>query len=482
MNKLPDDFVSYTKKVMGESRFASFIDSFDHEPPVSLRINRRKLNVENGKLNCCALTSGAAIQPSTFNLQRSTSHLSPLTPVPWCTNGYYLDHRPQFTFDPLLHAGCYYVQEASSMFIDRVLRQYVDKPVAMLDLCAAPGGKSTAALAALPEGSLLVRNEPARTRANILAENITRRGAGNVIVTNGYPKDIASAKVAFDVILCDVPCSGEGMFRKDEGAIEEWSVSNVEKCWRLQREIVAEAWKVLKPDGILIYSTCTYNLREDEENVRWIVEEMEAEPLAVDVEDGWNITSSLLNDFDAPVYRFIPGITRGEGLFMAAVRKGEAPSCSPKGESCRRKRLGTQASRQRFALPLVGDSWQQIEYGDKILALPKELVPLYEALVAARVRMVKAGVAIGTVKGKDLVPDIELALATQLAADSFPQYDADLDLALAYLRKEAIVLPPDVPKGYVLVTYEGHPLGFVKNLGNRANNLYPQEWKIRSRQ
>ena len=133
-------------------------------------------------------------------------------------------------------------------------------------------------------------------------------------------------------------------------------------------------------------------------------------------------------------------------------------------------------------MPLVGDSWQQIEYGDKILALPKELVPLYEALVAARVRMVKAGVAIGTVKGKDLVPDIELALATQLAADSFPQYDADLDLALAYLRKEAIVLPPDVPKGYVLVTYEGHPLGFVKNLGNRANNLYPQEWKIRSRQ
>lgn len=482
MNKLPDDFVSYTKKVMGESRFASFIDSFDHEPPVSLRINRRKLNVENGKLNCCALTSGAAIQPSTFNLQRSTSHLSPLTPVPWCTNGYYLDHRPQFTFDPLLHAGCYYVQEASSMFIDRVLRQYVDKPVAMLDLCAAPGGKSTAALAALPEGSLLVSNEPVRTRANILAENITKWGAGNVIVTNSYPKDIASAKVAFDVILCDVPCSGEGMFRKDEGAIDEWSVSNVEKCWRLQREIVAEAWKVLKPDGILIYSTCTYNLREDEENVRWIVEEMEAEPLAVDVEDEWNITSSLLNDFDAPVYRFIPGITRGEGLFMAAVRKGEAPSCSPKGESCRRKRLGTQASRQRFALPLVGDSWQQIEHGDKILALPKELAPLYEALVAARVRMVKAGVAIGTVKGKDLVPDIELALATQLAADSFPQYDADLDLALAYLRKEAIVLPPDVPKGYVLVTYEGHPLGFVKNLGNRANNLYPQEWKIRSRQ
>ena len=474
MKKLPDDFSEYTRSIMGNERYSRFVDSFDDEPPVSLRVNRRKLNVENGKLN---------LQPSMFNLQPSMFNLQPSTQrVPWCSDGFYLDHRPQFTFDPLLHAGCYYVQEASSMFIDRVLRQYIDKPVAMLDLCAAPGGKSTAALAALPEGSFLVSNEPVRTRANILAENITKWGAGNVIVTNSYPKDIASAGFVFDVILCDVPCSGEGMFRKDEGAIEEWSVSNVEKCWRLQREIVAEAWKMLKPDGILIYSTCTYNLREDEENVRWIIEEMEAEPLAVDVEEEWNITSSLLEGFDAPVYRFIPGITRGEGLFMAVLRKGGVPPCSTRGESCRRKKLGTQASRQRFALPLVGDGWQQISFGDKILALPKELVPVYEALMAARVRIVKAGVAIGTVKGKDIVPDIELALSTQLAAESFPQFDADLDLALSYLRKEAAMLPPDVPKGYVLITYEGHPLGFVKNLGNRANNLYPQEWKIRSRQ
>ena len=483
MKKLPADFVSYTKEVMGDSRFASFIGSFDHEPPVSIRIHRRKLNIENGKLNCCALTSGAAIQPSTFNVQPLTSHLSPLTPVSWCSDAFYLDHRPQFTFDPLLHAGCYYVQEASSMFIDRVLRQHIDEPVVMLDLCAAPGGKSTAAIAALPDGSILVSNEPVRTRANILAENITKWGAGNVIVTNSYPKDIAASRVAFDVVLCDVPCSGEGMFRKDDGAIGEWSVANVEKCWRLQREIVAEAWKVLKPGGILVYSTCTFNLRENEENVRWIIDELQAEPLAVDVEAEWNITSSLLDGFDAPVYRFIPGVTRGEGLFMAVLRKGEgeSPSCSHRGEG-RRKKQGAQASRLRSSLPLSGDNWHQMEHGDNILALPKELVPVYEALVAARVRIVKAGVAVGTVKGKDIVPDIELALSTQLAADSFPKYDADLDLALAYLRKEAIVLPPDVPKGYVLITYEGHRLGFAKNLGNRANNLYPQEWKIRSRQ
>lgn len=472
MKKLPADFVSYTEKVMGDSRFARFIDSFDHEPPVSLRINRCKLNIENGKLNSCALLSPLP------------THLSPLTPVPWCPDGYYLDHRPQFTFDPLLHAGCYYVQEASSMFIDRVLRRLIDKPVAMLDLCAAPGGKSTAALAALPEGSLLVSNEPVRTRANILAENITKWGAANAIVTNAYPADIAASRLSFDVILCDVPCSGEGMFRKDEASIDEWSVANVEKCRRLQREIVAEAWKVLKPGGLLVYSTCTFNLHEDEENLRWIIDEMQAEPLAVDVEAEWNITPSLLDGFDAPVYRFIPGTTRGEGLFMAVVRKaeGEAPTGSSRSEGSRRKRAEAQPSRRPSALPLAGDHWRQMEHGGKTLALPQRLVPAYEALVAARVRIVKAGVAIGTVKGKDLVPDIGLALSTQLAADSFPQFDAELDLALAYLRKEAIALPPDVPKGYVIVAYGGHPLGFVKNLGTRANNLYPQEWKIRSRQ
>ncbi|MGN0282027.1 MAG: hypothetical protein ACI4B3_06990 [Prevotella sp.] len=474
MKKLPDDFSTYTRGIMGDDRYSRFLDSFDDEPPVSIRLNLRKLNVEDGILNYCAPQGDQTMRSnSIFNLQSSIQQ------VPWCSDGVYLKQRPQFTFDPLLHAGCYYVQEASSMFIDRVLRQHVDKPVTMLDLCAAPGGKSTAALAALPEGSLLVSNEPVRTRANILAENITKWGAGNVIVTNGYPKEIASSGVAFDVVLCDVPCSGEGMFRKDEGAIDEWSVANVEKCWRLQREIVSEAWKMLKAGGILIYSTCTFNLRENEMNVKWIIDELQAEPLSIAVDDEWDITSSLLDGFTAPVYRFIPGITRGEGLFMAAVRKGEAPSCSPKGESCRRKK---QASRLRVDLPLVGDGWQQISCGDKILSLPKELVPIYEALSAQRVRIVKAGVAIGTVKGKDLVPDIELALSTQLAAESYPRFEADLDMALAYLRKEAIVLPTDVPKGYVLVTYQHQPLGFVKNLGNRANNLYPQEWKIRSRQ
>ena len=289
------------------------------------------------------------------------------------------------------------------MFITHVLRQFVKEPVAMLDLCAAPGGKSTAAITVLPEGSTLTSNEPIRSRYQILEENITKWGYNNCSVTNLYPRDFRKKKEKFDVILCDVPCSGEGMFRKDPNAINEWSLQNVEKCWRLQREIVADAWECLNPGGILIYSTCTYNTKENEENVRWIMEEYDAEILSVPTEPSWGITGSLLEGFEAPVYRFIPGFTRGEGLFMAVLRK--------KGT------LGPGPSVPLGPVPSVHD-------------FPKVDLPYFEAL--------------------------------------------------KYLRGEALVLPTDTPKGFVTVTYKGFALGEVKNIGNRANNLYPKPWRIKT--
>ena len=220
---------------MGEERFNSYMEAFNEEAPTSIRLNTGAMN------------TGARPQHQ----------------VPWCKEGFYLEGRPQFTFDPLFHAGCYYVQEAASMFVTHVLRQFIHEPVAMLDLCAAPGGKSTAARSVLPGESVLVSNEPIPTRAQILLENITKWGWSDCIVTNNYPRDFRQAKTKFDVILCDVPCSGEGMFRKDPATIGEWSLQNVEKCWRLQREIVADAWECLNPDGILIYSTCTFNTKGD---------------------------------------------------------------------------------------------------------------------------------------------------------------------------------------------------------------------------
>ena len=387
MTNLPEEFILQTRGIMGEERFNRYLGAFEEEAPVSIRVNPR---------------------------HRGTV---PSMQVPWCPEGFYLSERPQFTFDPLFHAGCYYVQEASSMFITHIIRSlasrlsFIISPLSILDLCAAPGGKSTAAISVLPEGSTMVSNEPIPNRAQILLENITKWGYPNCTVTNNYPRDFRKAKAKFDIIICDVPCSGEGMFRKDPATIGEWSMQNVEKCWRLQREIVADAWECLNPGGILIYSTCTFNTKENEENVRYFMEEFDAEILDIPTEPSWNITGSLLEGFDAPVYRFIPGITRGEGLFICALRKS--------GESNHSYPLSTISSKLRV-----------------------------------------------------LTPD--------LPEGDYPRIDIPYQDALKYLRGEAIVLPSDTPKGIVTVTYKGFALGPAKNIGNRANNLYPKPWRIKT--
>ena len=385
--QLPEDFIRETRQLMGEERFNSYLEAFEEEAPVSIRLNPR---TQRGQSPCVLAASD----------------------VPWCEEGYYLEGRPQFTFDPLFHAGCYYVQEAASMFITHVFRELSNlSPLNALDMCAAPGGKSTAMLSVLPEGSTLVSNEPIPTRAQILLENITKWGAKNCIVTNNYPRDFKKAKTKFDLILCDVPCSGEGMFRKDPATISEWSVQNVEKCWRLQREIVADAWECLNPGGILIYSTCTFNTKENEENVRWMMEEYDAEPIDIPTDPSWHITGSLLDGFDASVYRFIPGITRSEGLFVCVLKK--------RGEDT--KGSGTSVS----------------------------------------------------LKGLKV-------LEADLPQGEFPRVDLPYSEALKYLRGEALVLPADATRGIVTVTYKGFALGPVKNIGNRANNLYPKPWRIKT--
>lgn len=440
---------------MGEERWQKFMEGMEQPCPNSVRINK----VKSEECGVRSVECG----------------------VGWCSDGYYLSERPEYTLDPLLHAGCYYVQEASSMFLDCVLRQYVSSPVRMLDMCAAPGGKTTTAMGALPDGSVVVSNEPVRLRANILAENVQKWGCPMNIVTNNYPRDYARSGLLFDVILCDVPCSGEGMFRKDEGAISEWSVANVEKCWQLQREIVADAWMCLRPGGILIYSTCTYNIKEDEENVRWICENLGAEMLPVKIGEDWNITGSLLAGFDAPVYRFIPGISRGEGLFMAVLRKNDdAEEGSRRMKPARQKTDKSKLKVEKFPHQWLRSQSDFCVYrqGDRFVAIHKEMSDLY-AVACQSLNIVHAGVTLGELKGRDIIPQQSLALSTRLSADAFPMAELSYPDAITYLRREAVVLPPSVPRGFVVVTFNGHPLGFVKNLGNRANNLYPQEWRIR---
>lgn len=445
---LPKDFIESTKATFGNALWQHYLDAMSEPSPVSIRLNRQK-----------------AVVKDMFPEKED---------VAWCADGFYLNRRPQFTFDPLMHAGAYYVQEASSMFLYHVLTHIMGKdPVIMIDMCAAPGGKSTLACSMLPVGSLLVSNEPVPQRASILAENIQKWGIPNVVVTNNYPRDIRKTGITCDIVLCDVPCSGEGMFRKDEGAIGEWSIQNVAKCHALQREIVGEAWQCLRQDGIMIYSTCTFNTSENEENVRWICESLGGEVIDIPIKKEWDITGSLLPHFDDSVYRFIPGKTRGEGLFMAVIRKtGE---CTQRMLKTKSTGKGSNSSEW-----LKNPENYIIEQDQQtVTATPKAWQPLV-GLLQKELRVIHSGIRLGTIKGKDIIPDQSLALSTELCDDAFPRTEVDWQTAIAYLRKEAITLPADTPRGHVLLTYRQLPLGFVKNLGNRANNLYPAEWRIKT--
>ena len=452
----PDDFVSDTSKLMGEQMYAELEDGLRQEPPTSIRLNPLKC----GQARCKAADSEK---------------------VAWCDEGVYLNSRPNFTADPLLHAGMYYVQEASSMFLAHVLRQVVDKPVLMLDLCAAPGGKSTAARSVLPEGSMLIANEPMRNRANILSENIQKFGHPDTIVTNNFPRDFRKSGLMFDVVLADVPCSGEGMFRKDEGAVADWSRNKVEECSALQRDIISDIWQCLKPGGILIYSTCTFNADEDEHNAEWIATELGGDFVTIATDSTWHITTSLTGD--APCYRFLPGKTRGEGLFMTVIRKhGEWEEKTKKTKESRKKGNGNKPHQAPTIkqIPLKSsENYVLTQHGDTVSAIRREWESVANA-AAKSLNVMVSGVTIGTQRGKSFVPDHALALSAELNRDAFPSVEVGVSEAISYLRRDNISLPASTPIGFVIITFRGIPLGFVKNIGNRNNNLYPAEWRIKS--
>lgn len=453
---LPTEFISSIRPLLSKET-ELFLAALVEDTPVSLRLN-----------------------PAKFH-RNPMEFLESVRHVPWSEWGYYLNDRPAFTFDPLFHAGYYYVQEASSMFVEHVVRQLVKEPAVCLDVSAAPGGKSVSLLSALPEGSSLVSNEIIRQRANVLAETMTKFGNPNHIVTNNAPKDFAAFPHFFDVILVDAPCSGEGMFRKDEVAVQEWSPQNVQMCAVRQQDILRDVWPSLKPGGILIYSTCTYNTLENEENTQYIIRELGAEYVFVEIDSEWRISPPARRD--AAGYRFFPHKTNGEGLFVSVLRKTSDKEEMEVGFT------STKKSKNKPS-PLVKDvseyapllkspeNYHFIEANNKIVALPKEHAQTMLSL-RERLKTVAAGIELGERKGKDFIPSQSLAMSTELRTEAFPRQEVSYEQAVAYLRCEAITLP-DAPRGFVLLTYKSEPIGFVKNIGNRANNLYPQEWRIRS--
>lgn len=381
--RLPDDFVRLMHEHYEVETAEALCKALETtEPEVSIRLNPRKLSAE-------------ALLASNPDLE----------PVPWCPNAFYLKERPAFTFDPLLHAGAYYVQEASSMFVAEVLRQFVpsENPLVALDLCAAPGGKSTLLQSFLPDGSLLISNEPIAKRSQILAENMQKwitglpEKAPQSIVTQNFPAEFGALTNSVDVLLTDVPCSGEGMFRKDEGAVREWSLENVALCKQRQQGILQDIWHTLKSGGLLIYSTCTFNRLEDEDNVRYFCDEM--------------------GGFCLFERHFLPGRDRGEGFYLAVIKKEENEAFSAEND------IQKTAEKARRTLKVLFDSAK---------------TPQPEG------------------------PRIELSYKE----------------ALQYLRREALRI--EAPKGPVTLCYRSLVLGQGKGVGNRINNLYPENWRIRT--
>ena len=446
---LSADFIAQMRAILPDEADALLAAITSTEPSVAIRVNPLKAHADAAPA---------------------------LRRVPWCDAGRYLAEREPFTFDVDFQSGRYYVQDASSMFIHHVLRHLVKEPVRYLDLCAAPGGKTTTAISALPQGSMVVANEIVNARARVLCENLQKWGAPRCVVTCNAPHHFGRLSHFFDVVAADVPCSGEGMMRKDEQARRQWSPALVKQCADLQRSIIADVWDALRPGGLLIYSTCTYNTLENEQMLAWMVHEYGAEPVAVPVPEQWHIHPAI--EGNLPCYRFMPHRTEGEGLFMAVLRKPEAP----------RKEVRLKKAKATKAKPLPvpkdvrfrlkdADHFDFSVVNDEVVAVPADMAPIMPAF--ADLNVMHMGVNVGAIKGKNCVPSHALALSSALNPAAFPTCEVDYLAAMAFLRGEALSLP-QAPRGYVLLTYHSQPIGFVNNLGNRANNLYPKAWRVLS--
>ncbi len=422
-------------------------------------------------LNATILESLNSTAPVSVRLNLNKTHpdLAFSENVPWCNGGFYLEKRPVFTLDPLFHAGCYYPQEAGSMVLDEVFKQ-LDLPSEpkFLDLCAAPGGKSTLIASFLEGKGLLVANEFVHSRAMILKENLTKWGVSNVIVTNNKPADFDQLPHFFDVVLADVPCSGEGMFRKDPESRKEWSLKNVHMCALRQQQIIEDSWNALAPGGYLIYSTCTLNADENESNVKWISNTYNAEIVQLKIDE------SFKKGRDGVGYYAIPGITKSEGFFIAVLKKGDE---SPQ----KMKKISFSDWKPYKDMDAINAICNEnancfFHWKDFILTFPQSISESLHQILGSKLYVIKTGTTLGSIVGKKIIPSEELALNPYLRLNN-QSIEFTLEQASHYLKGETFNLPSH--RGYILVNFQNEPLGWINHLGNRFNNMYPKEWRIR---
>jgi 16S rRNA C967 or C1407 C5-methylase (RsmB/RsmF family)/NOL1/NOP2/fmu family ribosome biogenesis protein len=436
------------------------------------RINSQKL-IDPVSL----LASLSTPEPASIRLNPSKWRHHPVgaQQVSWCNDGWYLDTRPSYTLDPLFHSGCYYPQEASGMFLEKVFNDVCNKPkkIKVLDLCGAPGGKSTHLSTLIGKEGLLVANEPIRQRASILAETLTKWGTGNTIVTHNDPAHFERLGGYFDVIVVDAPCSGEGMFRNPV-AVDEWSTLNAAHCSERQKRILMDIWPALKENGILIYSTCTFNPDENEKNVRWLLDKKKAESIKLDIPDLNGVVEIDYKGIRG--YGFYPDKIRGNGLFISVIRKSEAAYEITPGHPGKSDLLISNKEISRINEWTNFSPWNLFRTGDNIFGVVCDPDNLF--FIRKNLRVIKAGTMVCTVKKNDYIPNHELALSDYLKKNSFPVVEFDYDKAVSYLRRDNIN-SPGLVKGWHIAVYKGINLGFFNNIGSRINNYFPVEWRIR---
>ena len=442
---LPEEFENYMMARLGP-HFIDFQRSLNGVPPVSLRYNPEKLVVMSGPQ------------------------------VPWSQFGRYLPERPVFTLDPRLHGGAYYVQEASSMFLEQAIQQSVDlsKSLNVLDLCAAPGGKSTHALSLISSDSLLIANEVIRSRATVLSENVQKWGHDNVIVTNNDPSVFQRLPGFFDLIIVDAPCSGEGLFRREPEATKEWSPKNLEMCALRQRRVIGEVWPSLKPGGVLIYSTCTYNEKENLENLAWLQTQQELEFISLSLEKSWGVDTIEKNNCIG--YQLFPHRVKGEGFFLSALRKTDGSLHTMKAKDTLKYPSELQVS--EFSSWVVDSASRCFFLHHQTVRMIPKGKKVELQLVLNHLNVLQAGTAILEIMKNKFVPDHALALSIHIQKESFNRIGLDKDQALEYLRKNPLQIDSE-KLGFALIEFEGLGIGWVNMIQGRYNNIYPASWRIR---
>jgi 16S rRNA C967 or C1407 C5-methylase (RsmB/RsmF family)/NOL1/NOP2/fmu family ribosome biogenesis protein len=447
---LPQDFRE-TLKTLLPDQVNDITGAMGRPPSYSIRINPKKWPIQKPELES----------------------------VPWCPDAFYLKERPLFTMDPYFHAGAFYPQEASSMFLSHIIKQLkiADSPITALDLCAAPGGKTTLLSDALHSDSVLLANEVIKPRANILAENVVKWGRENVIVTQNDPSKLGGLQHIFDLIVVDAPCSGEGMFRKDPESIAEWSTDNVNLCSARQRRILSDIWPALAPGGHLIYSTCTYNQAENEENIQWLMDQQDAGYVEIIIPKEWQIET--FDNYPYPMYRFFPHLIKGEGFSIGIVRKKDGKKDPLKIQS--KKTLLYQASATQKAM---AEEWIETSspyfflHNNTLKVIPEKARSLLDYLYR-NYNVVLGGFEIAEKGKKDWYPLHGLAMHCMMKKQAFPNILLNHQEAIEYLSRGNLPNTTQRPQGWSLVSFNNIPLGWVKVLPNRLNNYYPKNWRIK---